>query len=84
MDTTNRLQAFVGKQASAHGIEKATVIAVKPSQMQIDDIEHAINWSDFTLRLDGGGTVTLSGMWLDTLDHNNYLEPADCPWMILT
>jgi hypothetical protein len=47
-----------------------TVIAVEPSPTATeDDIECAINRSKFTLRLDDRGTVTLSGMFVDELDH---------------
>lgn len=47
-----------------------------------DAIEHAINRSAFTLRLDGEqGTVVIPGSLIDELDGNTYTVPGDCPWL---
>jgi len=76
------LNNFLGKQAGVPGLGYGTVIAIELSPTgTADDIECAIHRSKFTLRLDDRGTVTLSGMFLDELDHKSYLVPGDCPWM---
>ena len=56
-------------------------MAVRPLIAVDDDIERAITWSEFTLRLDGGGTAVIDGRLLYELDGNAYLVPEDHPWM---
>jgi hypothetical protein len=84
MDMATRLKNFVGKQAIAQALGKGIVAAVEPPSIAIDDIERAISWSTFTVRLDDGrGTVAIPGFSIYELDNNAYLVPADCPWMEL-
>jgi hypothetical protein len=80
--TTSRLKNLIGKKGfvpvRGYGEIGFTILAVEAADESETDIERAINWSKFTVRLDEGtlidgrDTLELLGLHISSLNGGDY------------